>query len=81
MNSISIKKTISSTNKKIQALKEEGERINAELKKLEEKNKTLTSLLKRQEALDREYESLAEVKAPKEKNAATDPADPTATTE
>lgn len=72
MNTVNIKKTIEITAKKIQTLKSESEKINAELKKLEEKNKTLTALLKRQEAIDQEYAALSEPKPVKKKSAAAD---------
>ena len=72
MNSVSIKKTIEATNKKIEELKSQSESINAELKKLEERNKSLASLLKRQEAIDQEYEALSGEKKSRKKNAAPD---------
>lgn len=81
MNSVSIKKMIANTNRKIETLKAESERVNAELKKQEDKSKTLSSLLKRQEAIDREFESLSESKAPQEKNAAADDGEPSAAAE
>lgn len=73
MNTVNIKKTIEITAKKIQTLKSESEKINAELRKLEEKNKTLAALLKRQEAIDQEYAALSEPKpVKKEKSASAD---------
>ncbi len=72
MNSISIKKNIEATSKKIEELKAQSEKINAELKTLEDRNKALTSLLKRQEAIDQEYKSLSGEKKTRKKNAAAD---------